>query len=108
MKWILEGDVNSGYFHGWINKRRKANEIDGLFFDEVWTDSVEGVKNGGGRGVCYDIQKVIGNGEGTDFWKDVWVGEVALCEKFNRLYRISSQQESSVGGMGECEESGWK
>ncbi|KAL8557753.1 hypothetical protein ACS0TY_005021 [Phlomoides rotata] len=46
MKWVLEGDVNSGYFHGWINKRRKVNEIDGLFFDEVWTNSVEGVKNG--------------------------------------------------------------
>ncbi|KAL8544459.1 hypothetical protein ACS0TY_004856 [Phlomoides rotata] len=45
-KWLLEGDVNSGYFHGWINKRRKVNEINGLFFDEVWTDSVEGVKNG--------------------------------------------------------------
>ncbi|KAL8544625.1 hypothetical protein ACS0TY_005015 [Phlomoides rotata] len=47
MKWVLEGDVNSGYFHGWINKRRKVNEIDGLFFDEVWTNSVEGSE---GRG----------------------------------------------------------
>ncbi|KAL8548723.1 hypothetical protein ACS0TY_007835 [Phlomoides rotata] len=20
VKWLLEGDVNSGYFHGWVNK----------------------------------------------------------------------------------------
>ncbi|KAL8540253.1 hypothetical protein ACS0TY_001731 [Phlomoides rotata] len=112
------------------SKTKKGNEIDGLFFDEVWTDSVEGVKNGvrnhfleqfksppiprlnmprllfarrldGGRGVCNDIQKVIGNGEGTDFWRDIWAGEYALCEKFNRLYRLSTQQEARVGGMGE-------
>ncbi|KAL8528391.1 hypothetical protein ACS0TY_005992 [Phlomoides rotata] len=46
VKWLLEGDVNSGFFHGWINKRRKVNEIDGLYFEGVWTESVEGVKNG--------------------------------------------------------------
>ncbi|KAL8508515.1 hypothetical protein ACS0TY_018949 [Phlomoides rotata] len=45
VKWLLEGDVNSGFFHGWINKCKKVNEIDGLYFEGVWTESVEGVKN---------------------------------------------------------------
>ncbi|KAL8483361.1 hypothetical protein ACS0TY_026168 [Phlomoides rotata] len=40
VKWLLEGDVNSGYFYGWVNKRRKINEIDGLFIDGVWTESI--------------------------------------------------------------------
>ncbi|KAL8544462.1 hypothetical protein ACS0TY_004859 [Phlomoides rotata] len=61
-----------------------------------------------GRGVCNDIYKVIGNGEGTDFWRDIWAGDVPLCEKFNRLYRLSTQREDRVGDMGIWEEHGWR
>ncbi|KAL8508301.1 hypothetical protein ACS0TY_018771 [Phlomoides rotata] len=59
------------------------------------------------RGVR-NTQNTSGNGEGTDFWRDVWAVEYALCEKFNRLYRLSTQQEARVGGMGVWEEAGWK
>ncbi|KAL8512922.1 hypothetical protein ACS0TY_019182 [Phlomoides rotata] len=168
-KWLLEGDVNSGYFHGCINKRRKENEMAGLYFDGVWSDSVEDIRQGvrsnflkqfksplmprlhtprslfvsrmdvannqfltaqfledevkeaiwscdsyrspgpdGRSGVCNDIYKVIGNGEGTDFWRDIWAGDVPLCENFNRLYRLSTQREDRVGDMGIWEEPGWR
>ncbi|KAL8465385.1 hypothetical protein ACS0TY_034765 [Phlomoides rotata] len=43
-RWLKDGDGNSSYFHGWINKNRKANTIEGLLINERWSDSVEDVK----------------------------------------------------------------
>lgn len=44
VKWALEGDVNSKFFHGWINRRLKKNEIDGLKVGDRWVESVREVK----------------------------------------------------------------
>ncbi|KAL8543995.1 hypothetical protein ACS0TY_004516 [Phlomoides rotata] len=44
--WLREEDVNSSYFHGWINKNKKTNVVDGLLIGDRWTDSVEGIKKG--------------------------------------------------------------
>lgn len=44
VKWALEGDENSRFFHGWINRRLKKNEIDGLKVGEWWVESVREVK----------------------------------------------------------------
>ncbi|KAL8479964.1 hypothetical protein ACS0TY_026780 [Phlomoides rotata] len=43
-KWIAAGDTNSRFFHRWINKRPKQNGIEGLMVNNIWVDSVEGVK----------------------------------------------------------------
>ncbi|KAL8503592.1 hypothetical protein ACS0TY_022359 [Phlomoides rotata] len=43
-KWIKEGDVNSRFFHGWINKRIKFNGIEGLLVDNVWVEPKEGIR----------------------------------------------------------------
>ncbi|KAJ0536200.1 putative RNA-directed DNA polymerase [Helianthus annuus] len=37
IKWDLEGDENSAFFHGYINSRRACNNIPGLMIDGVWT-----------------------------------------------------------------------
>jgi hypothetical protein len=31
-------------------------------------------------------RKVVGNGEDTTFWEDVWLGSIPLREKVSRLY----------------------
>lgn len=46
IRWNLEGDLNSSFFHRVINKKRKKNELVGLFLDGVWCDEVEEVKKG--------------------------------------------------------------
>ncbi|KAL8556294.1 hypothetical protein ACS0TY_003931 [Phlomoides rotata] len=45
-RWLKKGDVNSSYYHNWINKGRKFNSIEGLVIEGRWTESVEGIKTG--------------------------------------------------------------
>ncbi|KAL8508386.1 hypothetical protein ACS0TY_018846 [Phlomoides rotata] len=45
-RWLRDGDVNSKYFHGWINRNRKANAIEGLVLNDRWTESVDGINKG--------------------------------------------------------------
>jgi hypothetical protein len=40
--------------------------------------------------------KRIGNGRQTSFWKDKWLGDFSLMNKFPRLYSISTQKEGTV------------
>ncbi|KAL8540921.1 hypothetical protein ACS0TY_002251 [Phlomoides rotata] len=40
-KLLKEGDVNSNFFHRWI----KANGMEGLFVNEEWVDSKEGIRS---------------------------------------------------------------
>jgi hypothetical protein len=40
--------------------------------------------------------KKIGNGLNTRFWKDCWVGNSSLMERFPRLFSISTQKEATV------------
>ncbi|XP_071700289.1 uncharacterized protein [Rutidosis leptorrhynchoides] len=42
------------------------------------------------------IVKTIVNGEDTLFWKDSWLGNFCLCEKFDRLFRLETNQNASV------------
>nr|GEW44278.1 RNA-directed DNA polymerase, eukaryota [Tanacetum cinerariifolium] len=39
IKWAVEGDENSRFFHGMLNKRRNTLNIRGVLVDGVWTDS---------------------------------------------------------------------
>lgn len=41
-----------------------------------------------------ELRKIVGNGENTKFWGDIWVGELPLRESFNKLYTLSEKKES--------------
>ncbi|GKA84909.1 RNA-directed DNA polymerase, eukaryota [Tanacetum coccineum] len=45
IKWSIEGDENSKYFHGILNKKRNQLAIRGILVDGVWTESPIMVKN---------------------------------------------------------------
>lgn len=38
IQWGIEGDENSGYFHGTINRKRRQMAICDVFRDGVWVD----------------------------------------------------------------------
>ncbi|GAU46768.1 hypothetical protein TSUD_92630 [Trifolium subterraneum] len=52
--------------------------------------------------------KRIGNGGGTSFWHDTWVGAQPLKEVFPRLFLISSQKECSVLEVGRWVSEVWE
>jgi hypothetical protein len=54
------------------------------------------------------VYKVMGNGNGTRFWSDVWAGGQLLATRFPRLFSISLQQQSSVSQMRLMKDVGWR
>ena len=60
----------------------------------------EGVGEGVGRWFDSNIRRVVGDGRGTYFWHDTWVGEIPLKNKFSRLFDLSVEKECSVEKMG--------
>lgn len=61
----------------------------------------------GVAGLTGSFCKKLGNGDGTFFWSDIWVGERSLKEVFPRLFRLSCQQEARVYDMGVWIEGSW-
>nr|GFA96364.1 hypothetical protein [Tanacetum cinerariifolium] len=45
IKWAIEGDENSKFFHGIINKHRKNLVVRGIIADEEWIKESNAVKN---------------------------------------------------------------
>ncbi|GJR55734.1 RNA-directed DNA polymerase, eukaryota [Tanacetum coccineum] len=44
IKWAIEGDENSRYFHGVLNKKRSQLNIRGIMVDGKWTEKPNNVK----------------------------------------------------------------
>ncbi|GJW60796.1 RNA-directed DNA polymerase, eukaryota [Tanacetum coccineum] len=44
IKWAVEGEENSGFFHGIINKRRSIQSIRGVMVEGTWIDNPVNVK----------------------------------------------------------------
>jgi hypothetical protein len=53
------------------------------------------------------MSKKLGDGGGTRFWLDNWVGPKPLCELFPRLFSVSTQPEKFIKEMGEGRNDGW-
>ncbi|GJT17383.1 putative RNA-directed DNA polymerase, eukaryota, reverse transcriptase zinc-binding domain protein [Tanacetum coccineum] len=45
IKWAIEGDENSSFFHGMLNKKRTNTSIRGVMVDGIWVDDPHKVKN---------------------------------------------------------------
>jgi len=41
----------------------------------------------------------VGDGAGTYFWYDRWLGSVPFCMWFNRLFKLAENKSSSVALM---------
>nr|GEV32393.1 RNA-directed DNA polymerase, eukaryota [Tanacetum cinerariifolium] len=45
IKWAVEGDENSKFFHGMLNKKRSTLSIRGVLVEGIWVDDPKDVKN---------------------------------------------------------------
>jgi hypothetical protein len=71
------------------------------YFASLWWKDVRDIENcvDGSRGLEEVIVRKVGNGLLTRFWRDVWLGDLALCVKFPRLFSLSSQIDATVGEL---------
>nr|KAJ0226344.1 hypothetical protein LSAT_V11C100032810 [Lactuca sativa] len=42
------------------------------------------------------IRKKVGDGRSTCFWSDVWIGDMALNLRFNRIFRLDRNSNTSI------------
>lgn len=95
-KWIVELENNSRDMSCVVLKNKY------LGGDSFFNSSAKGGSQfWKGLHSCKDwvnnlVVKVVGNGQKTHFWEDVWLGDVSLRTLFPSLYRVSNQQHSSV------------
>ncbi|KAL8471619.1 hypothetical protein ACS0TY_029028 [Phlomoides rotata] len=83
--WLRDGDCNSRFFHSYINRRRKRNEILGLNVNGEWQEKVEDVKRDKGGKV-----REMGEWEG-DRWSWSWRWKRPLWDyEFNSLNALSN------------------
>lgn len=46
IKWIIDGDENTAFFHRFVNNKRRKSKISGLLIDGVWVTEPEAIKSG--------------------------------------------------------------
>ncbi|GLT25088.1 hypothetical protein SLA2020_002410 [Shorea laevis] len=51
---------------------------------------------------------MVGEGNGTLFWHDQWVGDYSLKDRFYRLFNITSNKEALISNMGEWRDVEWQ
>jgi len=75
----------------------------------LWWHMVCRVREGVGEGVWHwfddNVRRVVGDGTGTLFWYDNWLGEIPLRLKFLRLFDLSVRKESMMEEMSRL---GWE
>nr|GFB25404.1 RNA-directed DNA polymerase, eukaryota, reverse transcriptase zinc-binding domain protein [Tanacetum cinerariifolium] len=45
IRWVIEGDENSSFFHGMLNKKRRMLNVRGVLVEGSWIDNPSDVKD---------------------------------------------------------------
>jgi len=45
------------------------------------------------------VVRIIGDGDWSSFWKDIWVGTISFHNMFPRLFSMSAQKEAKFGDL---------
>jgi hypothetical protein len=68
---------------------KDINDLEVCVDSRVWLDEV--------------IERKLGNGTNTRFWRDLQLGDSRLCDKFPRLFSLSLQKEIFAREVGVLE-----
>lgn len=55
-----------------------------------------------------NLSRELGDGRGTSFWNESWVGEGVLKNLFPRLFQLSLDRDSNISSMGTWVEGEWR
>jgi hypothetical protein len=98
--------ISARYGDNVLGNVRLGGEVFGAG-SSVWWRDIGRLDNDSGW-FSQAVSKKAGNGNSTKFWKEVWLGELSLEERFPRLFRISTQQDALVGDLGGWEGEVWE
>jgi hypothetical protein len=93
---IWKGVIRSKYGGDAIGRVELGGECVPWFSSLWWKDITSIGSNLDTNWFSHGVEKNIGNGLTTSFWRDRWVGDTTLEERFPRLYSISTQKEDTV------------
>ena len=65
----------------------------------TWWRELVRIRDDGGSWFRENVSKVVGNGRGTFFWMDPWLGGIALSVRFRRLHDLSVNKNRTVEEM---------
>lgn len=73
-----------------------------------WKEILGNVSGKGGRWLWEQLERNLGDGDGTSFWESLWVGAESLKRRFLRLFHLSNLREVKVSEMGMWVNGSWK
>jgi hypothetical protein len=80
-------------------RSRRDGEVWGSHSSRWWKDvmGLEGM--GDVRWIYRELERKVGDGMNTFFWKDTWVTSVTLMEVFPCIFSLTLDQEELVGNL---------
>ena len=104
-KWWWKLEYEQGLWQRIVKKKYLKNSFISLLKKKpknspVWNQliSIRDIYTSGRK-------LIVGNGNSTSFWKDTWLCDTSLQEKFPLLFDISTKQNASVA---EIAQQGWR
>ncbi|KAK2428745.1 hypothetical protein QL285_027243 [Trifolium repens] len=82
-------------------------EVGAVAMASPWWEDLCKMDKDGGWFANMAVKK-LGRGNKIKFWKEVWVGEQSLQQRFPRLLGVSLQQESLIHETGERRNGEWR
>lgn len=75
-----------------------------------WRDlgKLESFRQGIGNWFSEGMERIVGDGENTSFWHDLWINDVPLSVKDIRLFKISTGKQLSVQQLGKWDGDTWE
>ncbi|KAL6561816.1 hypothetical protein OROMI_017417 [Orobanche minor] len=72
-----------------------------------WGSVLSSLEDNGGKWFWDSVSIRVGDGQNTLFWGDVWAGGCLLKSMFERLFRLSRQQELHIANIGSWNGNDW-
>ncbi|GJX82742.1 RNA-directed DNA polymerase, eukaryota [Tanacetum coccineum] len=94
IKWVIEGDENSKYYHGILNKKRNQLIIRGVMVEGLVSYSLAIDGN-----MVSGFQRLVTSPFGEAFLQeeeDLWHGDMVLKQRYHRLYVLEVKKTVDV------------
>ncbi|GJX88422.1 hypothetical protein Tco_0340436 [Tanacetum coccineum] len=96
--WLLRGIEDLRFIKAIYGDKGSFDNVVVPHHMSHWLDNIRVLLSLNNKGIdlMAFIKKKVGNGEGSKFWDDVWLGDLALKAQYPRLYALELHKDISV------------